>query len=41
MIATSLKVDAGITVTKTMMETVAEKMLLIFGTRELRKGWCQ
>ena len=33
MIATSLKVDAGITVTKTMMETVAEKMLLIFGTR--------
>jgi hypothetical protein len=33
LIATSLKVDAGITITKTMMEGIAEKMLLLFGTR--------
>jgi hypothetical protein len=32
-IATSLKVDAGVTLTKTMMEGVAEKMLLVLGTR--------
>jgi hypothetical protein len=32
-IATSLKVDAGVTLTKTMMEGVAEKLLVIFGTR--------
>jgi hypothetical protein len=33
LIAASLKVEAGIAITKTMMESVAEKMLLIFGTR--------
>ena len=32
-IATSLKVDAGITITKTMMESISEKMLMLFGTR--------
>ncbi|MDB5087231.1 MAG: hypothetical protein JWR09_1225 [Mucilaginibacter sp.] len=32
-IATSLKVDAGVTLTKTMMEGVAEKMLMVLGTR--------
>jgi hypothetical protein len=33
LIATSLKVEAGITLTKTMMEGIAEKMLLMLGTR--------
>jgi len=33
LIATSLKVEAGITITKTMMEGVAEKLLLLLGTR--------
>jgi len=33
LIATSLKVDAGVTITKTMMEGVAEKLLLLVGTR--------
>jgi hypothetical protein len=33
MIATSLKVEAGIALTKTMMETVAEKLMLMIGTR--------
>lgn len=33
LIATSLKVDAGVTITKTMMEGVAEKLLLLIGTR--------
>ena len=33
MIATSLKVEAGVTLTKTMMEGVAEKLLMILGTR--------
>jgi hypothetical protein len=33
LIATSLKVEAGITLTKTMMEGIAEKMLMILGTR--------
>jgi hypothetical protein len=33
LIATSLKVEAGVTLTKTMMERVAEKLLLILGTR--------
>jgi hypothetical protein len=33
LIATSLKVDAGITISKTMMESVAEKLLIVFGTR--------
>jgi hypothetical protein len=33
LVATSLKVEAGVAITKTMMESVAEKMLLIFGTR--------
>ncbi|NCD71804.1 hypothetical protein GSY63_20745 [Mucilaginibacter sp. R11] len=32
-IATSLKVDTGITVTKTIMEEVAEKLLLNIGTK--------
>ena len=32
-VATSLKVDAGITISKTMMESIAEKLLLMFGTR--------
>ncbi len=33
MIATSLKVEAGIALSKTMMENVAEKVLLMVGTR--------
>jgi hypothetical protein len=33
LVATSLKVDAGITISKTMMENVAEKLLLVLGTR--------
>ncbi|MDP9080370.1 MAG: hypothetical protein M3O71_23340 [Bacteroidota bacterium] len=33
MIATSLKVEAGVTLTKSMMEGVAEKLLMILGTR--------
>jgi len=33
LIATSLKVDAGVTLTKTMMEGIAEKLLLLLGTR--------
>lgn len=33
LIAASLKVEAGVAITKTMMESVAEKMLLVFGTR--------
>ena len=33
LIATSLKIDAGVTITKTMMEGIAEKLLLILGTR--------
>jgi len=33
LVATSLKVEAGVAVTKTMMEGIAEKMLMIFGTR--------
>jgi hypothetical protein len=33
LIATSLKVEAGVTLTKTMMEGVAEKLLMILGTR--------
>lgn len=33
MVATSLKVEAGIALSKTMMESVAEKLLLMFGTR--------
>jgi len=32
-IATSLKVEAGVTLTKSMLEGVAEKLLLLFGTR--------
>lgn len=32
-IATSLKVETGVTLTKAMMEGVAEKILLLFGTR--------
>ena len=33
LVATSLKVDAGITLSKTMMESIAEKILLLLGTR--------
>lgn len=33
LVATSLKVDAGVTLTKTMMEGIAEKLLLLLGTR--------
>jgi len=33
LVATSLKVDAGVTLSKTMMESVAEKLLLMLGTR--------
>lgn len=33
LIATSLKVEAGVTLTKTMMEGIAEKLLLVLGTR--------
>ena len=33
LIATSLKVDAGVTLTKTMMEGIAEKLLMLLGTR--------
>ena len=33
LIATSLKIDAGVTITKTMMESISEKLLLLLGTR--------
>ena len=33
LVATSLKVEAGVTFTKTMMEGIAEKLLLLLGTR--------
>ena len=33
LIATSLKVEAGVTLTKTMMEGIAEKLLMVLGTR--------
>jgi hypothetical protein len=33
LVASSLKVDAGVTITKTIMEKVAGKMLLIFGRK--------
>ncbi|MDP9048225.1 MAG: hypothetical protein M3N14_08820 [Bacteroidota bacterium] len=33
LVATSLKVDAKVTLTKTMMEGIAEKLLLLLGTR--------
>jgi len=32
-IATSLKVEAGVSLTKSMLEGIAEKMLMILGTR--------
>ena len=32
-IATSLKVEAGVTLTKTMLEGIAEKLLMVLGTR--------
>jgi len=28
-----LKVEAGVAISKTMMESIAEKMLMLFGTR--------
>lgn len=37
MVATSLKVEAGVALTKTMMEGVAEKLLLMFGTRTAQR----
>jgi hypothetical protein len=33
LVAASLKVEASVAITKTMMESVAEKMLMMFGTR--------
>lgn len=33
LVATSLKVEAGVAISKTMIEAVAEKLLLLFGTR--------
>lgn len=33
LVATSLKVEAGVAISKTMMESIAEKMLMLFGTR--------
>lgn len=33
LVATSLKVEAGVALSKTMMEAIAEKMLMILGTR--------
>ena len=33
LVATSLKVEAGVAISKTMMEGVAEKLLMLFGTR--------
>jgi hypothetical protein len=33
LVATSLKVEASVAITKTMMEGIAEKLLAIFGTR--------
>ena len=33
LVATSLKVEAGVAISKTMMESVAEKLLLLLGTR--------
>jgi hypothetical protein len=33
MVATSLKVEAGIALTKSMMESIAEKLMLMIGTR--------
>ncbi len=33
LVAASLRVDASITITKTMMESIAEKMLMLFGAR--------
>ena len=33
LVATSLRVEAGVAITKTMMEGIAEKMLLMVGTR--------
>jgi len=37
LVAASLKIEAGVAITKTMMESVAEKMLMIFGTRTAEK----
>jgi hypothetical protein len=33
LVATSFKIEAGVAVTKTMMEGIAEKLLLAFGVR--------
>jgi hypothetical protein len=33
LVATSLKVEAGVAISKTMMEGMAEKMLMLFGSR--------
>jgi hypothetical protein len=33
LVATSLKVEAGVALSKTMMEGIAEKMLMVLGTR--------
>ncbi|WP_183568137.1 hypothetical protein [Mucilaginibacter sp. SP1R1] len=33
LVATSLRVEAGVAITKTMMEGIAEKLLMVLGTR--------
>jgi hypothetical protein len=33
LVATSLKVEVGVAVSKTMMEGIAEKLLMLLGTR--------
>jgi hypothetical protein len=33
LVATSLRVEAGVALSKTMMEAIAEKLLIVFGTR--------
>jgi hypothetical protein len=37
LVATSLKVEAGVAISKTMMEGVAEKMVMMLGTRTAEK----
>ncbi|RYD76370.1 MAG: hypothetical protein EOP55_11615, partial [Sphingobacteriales bacterium] len=37
LVAASMKIEAGVAVTKTMMEAVAEKILLKFGARAAQR----
>jgi hypothetical protein len=37
LVATSFKIEAGVTLTKTMMESIAEKLLLAFGARAAKR----